>query len=70
MRGPLCRAARGRVGLCLSSLASMRNGGRTATEIANDSISCFGPTTVRMSGRWRMAAVGMTSTCAVTTCQR
>jgi hypothetical protein len=27
MRGPLCRAARGRVGLCLSSLASMRNGG-------------------------------------------
>ena len=68
--GATLSCPRGRVGLCLSSLASMRNGGRTATEIANDSISCFGPTTVRMSGRWRMAAVGMTSTCPVTTRQR
>ena len=58
------------MGLCLSSLASMRNGGRTATEIANDSINCFGRMTVRMSGRWRMVAVGMTSSCAVATCQR
>jgi len=51
-------------GWACALLASTRNGGRTATEIANDSINCFGQTTVRMSGRWRMVAMGMTSTSA------